>query len=189
MRICSVDGCSKRTVGRGWCRKHYSRWYKGNPVVMPLLRERTIERLEKNSTPEPNSGCWLWLGVIGGAGYGRIKYKGQPWIVHRLAWTVHKGTIPEGAMVCHKCDVRSCINPDHLYIGDQETNMSDMVQRSRQAFGERHGFAILDENQIEKIKCDNRPDRIIAEELGVARSTIQAAKTGRTWKHLCEVVK
>ena len=67
--------------------------------------------------PEPNTGCWLWLGPVDERGYGKINAQGY-YLAHRLAYAETNGPIPEGLLVLHKCDVPSCINPDHLYVGD-----------------------------------------------------------------------
>src|SRR5213595_2676709 len=80
--------------------------------------------------PEPNSGCWLWLGSIDKLGYGKVTVRGFH-LAHRLAYAETKGPIPEGMLVLHKCDVPACINPEHLYVGDSQDNMNDMVMRGR----------------------------------------------------------
>jgi hypothetical protein len=80
--------------------------------------------------PEPNSGCWLWLGGTDRLGYGKVNVQGH-FLAHRLAYAETHGDIPEGLLVLHKCDVPSCVNPDHLYIGDDQDNMNDMAARGR----------------------------------------------------------
>lgn len=80
--------------------------------------------------PEPNSGCWLWLGSTDKLGYGKVSVQGH-FLAHRLAYAETHGDIPEGLLVLHKCDVPSCVNPDHLYIGDDQDNMNDMAARGR----------------------------------------------------------
>jgi hypothetical protein len=65
-------------------------------------------------TPEPNSGCWLWLGGLTTSGYGYTGHRSSSVAAHRLSYEKHRGPIPEGLVLDHKCRVRSCINPDHL---------------------------------------------------------------------------
>lgn len=64
--------------------------------------------------PEPNSGCWLWVGALNGGGYGNTQVRGASTRAHRLAWELAKGAIPPGLELDHKCRVRCCVNPDHL---------------------------------------------------------------------------
>lgn len=72
-------------------------------------------------------GCWLWTGSLDPGGYGR--YRSQR--AHRAAWTLTNGPIPDGLWVLHHCDVRRCINPDHLYLGTRADNVRDAVVRDR----------------------------------------------------------
>jgi HNH endonuclease len=94
--------------------------------------EWTIQhRLDHFSIPEPNSGCLLWTGGYSTYGYGVIGYGGRTWQAHRLAWINVHGPIPLGALICHRCDVRGCINPDHLFLGTPSDNMVDMHEKRR----------------------------------------------------------
>lgn len=98
------------------------------------------ERLERNSIPEPNSGCILWLGAVDKWGYGRIGRRefGYSSLVHRLSYQHSRGLIPSGMLVCHRCDVPSCINPAHLFLGTHADNMADMARKGRVRQGIRN---------------------------------------------------
>ena len=84
-----------------------------------------------------SNGCWIWQYTKSEKGYGVMYiYKpGRPRGVrtkaHRLSYEIFKGPIPAGKYVCHSCDVRSCINPDHLWIGTHQENMNDAYSKSR----------------------------------------------------------
>lgn len=101
--------------------------------------------IEKVS-PEPNTGCWLWIGnrlTEARGGYGVFTHRPSGTIMqraHRESWKFFRDpTITKDEHVLHKCDNPLCVNPDHLFIGDQATNMEDMALKKRQALGKRHG--------------------------------------------------
>lgn len=77
------------------------------------------------------SGCWVWQGATTSTGYGVFWLDGKQERAHRAAWLLHRGSIPEGRHVLHTCDVRACVNPDHLYLGDDLDNARDRDQRRR----------------------------------------------------------
>jgi hypothetical protein len=83
--------------------------------------------------PEPNTGCWLWAGRLHYKGYGEIGFFSKKQKAHRVSWLLHKGEIPDGLFVCHKCDTPACVNPDHLFLGDNKDNIDDSVRKKRHA--------------------------------------------------------
>jgi hypothetical protein len=101
---------------------------------MPITPAPDIERFEGRFIPEPNSGCWLWTGATGGtSGYGKFydtQTRRNLW-AHRASWVLHCGPIPDGMLVLHKCDVRVCVNPDHLFLGTYVDNVADMIAKGR----------------------------------------------------------
>ena len=82
----------------------------------------------------------IWQGEATPAGYGRLNYKGRTTYAHRWAWTIKHGPIARGMVVCHRCDQRRCVNPDHLFVASQAINLADMKTkwRGRRSLGIRN---------------------------------------------------
>ena len=114
-------------------------------------------------------------------GYGLLGYKGKTTRAHKLAYELTYGKVPDGLHVLHKCDTPSCVNPDHLYLGDNNDNVRDKVAKGRSLSKERNPSAKLTSEQVECIKLDTRSQRKIAKEYGVAQATVYNIKRGRTW--------
>lgn len=95
------------------------------------MHENLRERFESFVMPEPNSGCYLWMGNSLRWGYGRFHHGGKRPLAHRFAWELNRGPIPAGIHVLHRCDNPSCVNVDHLYLGTHRDNMADIAKRCR----------------------------------------------------------
>lgn len=136
------------------------------------------ERFSTKYIPEPNSGCWIWTASIYPTGYGQMMMPtGRPERAHRVSFKIYKGRIPKKLDVMHSCDLRCCVNPDHLSIGTRKQNMEDAVRRNRTA----RGFALpqtkLSPEQAKDILADARVFREISADYGVTESYISVLKT------------
>jgi len=146
------------------------------------------ERFEPKMIPEPNSGCWLWVGGQQKSGYGAFRFLNKQCCAHRVSWTLYRGEIPDGLCVLHKCDNRQCVNPDHLFLGTLKDNMQDMARKGRApnpiwARGENNGGGgKLTESNVREIRTAHGLHREIAETFGVSRPLVSAIKRGDVWK-------
>lgn len=155
---------------------------------MTVERRPIVDRFEEKFIPEPNSGCWLWTGAMSG-GYGtfycddgdlrRVKSS-------RAAWMIYRGQIPDDKWVLHHCDNSACVNPDHLYLGDHEMNVTDRTRRDRNnpPHGSANGSAKLRESDIPLILADGRSHETIAKDYGVNQSQITRIKQHKAWTHV-----
>lgn len=157
-----------------------------NPVVRAKvnarLRTNWDNRKESENylldriLPEPNSGCWLWTGTVDRKGYGRIKVHGRHVGAHRVAYRVFVGADPQDLLICHRCDVPGCINPDHLFIGTSTDNARDMGRKGRSGHGRLQASDVLE------IRRSALPPRDLAASFGVSRGTIHQIRRRHTWR-------
>jgi hypothetical protein len=103
---------------------------------MSFDRMAVLAKFEENYIPEPNSGCWLWDGYCISTGYGQMTVaRLDRRLAHRVSYELFKGPIPWNYQVRHKYDTKLCVNPDHLLIGTDQDNRTDMAKRERGTFG------------------------------------------------------
>lgn len=145
-----------------------------------------LQRFEKKFVRESDSECWLWFAAKGSHGYGNF-WNGKAYTTaHRVAYELYIGQIPDDFFVLHKCDVRNCVNPSHLFLGTQADNMNDKALKGRAAgphlYGESNPQAKLSWGLVKQIRVASGTQRGLATLFGVGKTTIARIKGGACWK-------
>lgn len=124
-------------------------------------------------------------------GYGAFTYNGKRMVaVHRFIYQQLYGQLPREVFCLHKCDTPRCVNPEHLFLGDDKANSDDKVAKMRHTYGERNRFAVLTEADVLAIRREYRGKGRkgnageLAKKYGVTMGAIYCAATGRSWAHL-----
>lgn len=141
-----------------------------------------VDRLAVYSRPQPN-GCWEWSGGKNASGYGVFCINSKPIPAHRASWEAHYNKpIPKGKWVLHACDNPACINPNHLFLGTHQDNVTDKVMKGRQSRGETLGK--LSESDVLTIRNSSEPQRALAERYGVSVQNISKVQRREIWTHI-----
>ena len=131
--------------------------------------------------------CWNWTGATTNGGYGVMNIRQKIIRATRISYELNIGTIPDGFDILHKCDNPSCVNPSHLFLGNDITNSKDKVNKSRQCRGKSRPQAKLTEQDvldIRKMLFEGIVQAEIARRFGVGDTTIHFIKTNKAWKHI-----
>ena len=150
------------------------------------------ERFWKHVDKGDGSGCWLWNGrKRAGYSYGTLSGEASATrrheLAHRVSWRLHFGEIPDGLVVCHRCDVPSCVRPDHLFLGTYRENIQDASRKLRLKHGEQCWSAKLTEADVRTIRA-RRANGVtaahLAEQFGIKAATVRHIVRRNTWKHV-----
>lgn len=148
-------------------------------------RPSLSERFEALCIPEPNSGCWIWLGKLNPYGYGVIvRFNELTDLAHRVSLELIGRKASKGQLVCHRCDNRSFVNPEHLFVGSHADNSRDMAAKGRAATGERNSRTKLTINQVLEIKRSSLSSKDLSAMYGVCQKTVRNYKSGATWRRV-----
>ena len=133
--------------------------------------------------------CWLWTGKLDKkTSYARFRgYDSKKIGAHEFAFQVFNGPLASGMFVCHKCDVRHCVRPSHLFLGTPLENQLDSISKGRKKYGEEVSNHKLTEEQVIDIRRrydDGEAKRALSRSFGVHHKTIRGIVSGQTWKHI-----
>ncbi len=142
------------------------------------------DRFEESIFYGSPDGCHYWTGHTTKKGYGssHLDYKVRH--AHRIAYELYVGPIPDGLFVCHHCDNRVCVNPNHLFLGTNMDNMLDKMRKNRTAAGSTHGMAKLNENDIFFIRSSSDSMKDLALKHNVTPECIYLIINRKSWKHI-----
>ena len=137
--------CSRKCYAKQNAGKNHRNWKGGKENWNITIHDlnNLPEKLIKNfhSKYKKTQSCWLWDGMINHDGYGLFNISRPSYMAHRIMWTIVKGKIPDGLNVLHRCDVRNCVNPKHLFLGSQLDNIIDRDTKGRMRRNKRGQYA------------------------------------------------
>lgn len=149
------------------------------------IRIVDIERFETKFQKLSKIECWNWNAGKSKTGYGVFWLDGKQQSAHRVSYNFYIGTIADNMVVCHSCDNKSCVNPNHLWLGTQSDNVHDMLdkERTNQPKGEKHWNSKLTEEDVSKIRemSKTMKNSAISRILKIARQTVYNIVSNRNW--------
>lgn len=149
--------------------------------------QRFWDKVEKRGPDE----CWIWVGTLPADGYGRIQLGGRAGkyaLAHRVSYEMEFGPIPDGMLACHHCDVTACVNPRHIFLGDQHDNMRDMAVKWRSQKGERHHNVKLTEPQVAEMRKRFATGAVskaqLSRDYDISEAQVRDVIARRAWRHV-----
>ena len=154
------------------------------------------------SKVDRSGDCWLWQAYCYPNGYGKFFAQKEHHYTHRVSYELTYGPIPKGLNICHRCDVRNCVNPSHLFAGTQAENLQDMASKGRstsgdrnpsrlyperRAKGEQHGHAKLSTADVLEIRrrgAAGESFALLAQLFKVGATQIKRIIERKRWKHI-----
>lgn len=132
--------------------------------------------------------CWLWMGPLNQGGYGATHDGRSRWMAaHRRAWVLTHGAVPEGMWVLHRCDVRRCVNPEHLYLGSPKDNARDRGERfygPRPVRSANARLSASDVRRIRELSAAGVTFEVLSKTFGCSWVNVSTIVRRLTWKHV-----
>ncbi|MGB7195364.1 MAG: HNH endonuclease [Collimonas pratensis] len=155
--------------------RFWSRVNKDGPIVRPEL-----------------GPCWIWTAATNDSGYGLFYVKHQSLKAHRVGLGIAGIAIPHGALACHKCDVRNCVRPSHIFFGTKKDNADDAINKGRHSsqirkYGDTHPQSKLTATSVRlmrRLHSEGIGFRNLGKQFGVSRETAKYAVLRRSWAHV-----
>jgi hypothetical protein len=143
---------------------------------MPRPFKDDMTELHKSYVIDPVTGCWEWSRSRHKSGYGKVSYRGKLIGAHRMSYQLYNGPIPDDIDVCHDCDNRPCVNPEHLFTGTAKDNGQDMSRKGRSPLQKLSDVEVL---AIRKAYEDGVPRKEIASAYGIGTTQVWRIGTMR----------
>lgn len=191
--LCKIDGCGKRTVGRGWCDAHYRRWKRhGDPEGGRVAHGEPMRWL-KAHVGHTGSSCLRWPYGASDEGYGKIAQDGKWRNASRVMCEIVHGPAPTPShQACHSCGKghEACVSPAHLYWGTPTQNNADQLIHGTRARGERQGQSRLTEAVVLEIRrqAEAVPQVEIARRFGITKQLVNKIVRRERWAWLREAL-